>query len=294
MNLKLLLALAVTFVLQSTAVLAQRFYTDHSEILAVLQNRPLVVMLQVEDPRELKRMADKPADLAQYKANVALRNVQIQQLIPRFWTVSSTIEFKPESELPVLEKDKQNAMLVLHYLQQRLGYGGKRADTYLDTKLNLSLIGGRRDVFSFSTPFPPAAITAADIVSALRNLQFQIREEQIRMTKTERPKAKVQLQEYSQRLRTKTLLIDKDRLKKKFTEADLQNVYPYPHQLATPEEIEAAVLAADPRYTYVRNLSSFSFIIDAATGEQLAEVDGDEKWGKGEFTVFKAAVKRGE
>ena len=78
MNLKLLLALAVTFVLQSTAVLAQRFYTDHSEILAVLQNRPLVVMLQVEDPRELKRMADKPADLAQYKANVALRNVQIQ------------------------------------------------------------------------------------------------------------------------------------------------------------------------------------------------------------------------
>lgn len=102
------------------------------------------------------------------------------------------------------------------------------------------------------------------------------------------------MQEYSQRLRTKTLLVEKAELKEKFTAADLQTAYPYPHQLATAEDIEAAVLAADLRYTYVRNLSSFTYIIDAATGEQLAGVAGDAKWGKGEFKQFVAAVKRGD
>ena len=294
MNLKLLLVLTVTLVLQSTGGLAYTLYFTHREILAALQSQPLVVMLQDENPQELKRMADKPAELAQYKASVAMHNNQAQQLIRQFWTVSSNIEFKSESELPALQKDKQHATLVLYRKQLRLGYSDSRVGTFLETEWRLDLAGGRREVYSFDAPLPPTTVTAADIISALRNLQFQIRDEQVRMTKTEQPKAKVQLRDYSQRLRTKTLLIDKEGLKDKFTETNLQKAYPYPHRLATPEEIEAAVLTADPRYTYVRNLSSFTYVIDAATGEQLTGVEGDMKWGAGEFSRFVAAIKRGE
>lgn len=153
----------------------------HGEILAALQSQPLVVMLEVESPKVMERLVDKPTDAAQYKADVMRYNTRMQQLLPRFWTVSPAIEFRPESALPALLKDRQHATLVLYREQQRLGYtdgrGGTSGVTYLDTKWYLSLAGGKRDVFSFTAPMPLSEITAADIVSALRCLQFQIRGE---------------------------------------------------------------------------------------------------------------------
>ncbi|MDO7877410.1 hypothetical protein Q5H93_21900 [Hymenobacter sp. ASUV-10] len=293
MNWKLLLVLLANSLLRPSISPAQSTPAMYKEVLAALESQPLVVLLRDESPQELQKLAKRPTDLAQYKASVALYNSQVQQLIPKIWTLSPAIEFKSEEELEAFKKNKQQATLVLMYTQQRLGsldnmnhtWGG----TYSDTKWLLALMGGRRAVWSLSTVMPPRSVAAYDIVSGLRNLQLKVKAARATPPLDER----AERQEYSQRLRTKTLLIDQTGLPEGLTESELRKIYPYPFQLVTVPEIETAVLAADPHYAYVGNLSNTARIVDTADGAHLAAVvtEGDPQWGKDVFKLFAKQVK---
>jgi hypothetical protein len=122
MKSKSLLLLATALLLQTTAARAQ-FGLGKPKEIALVKSQPLIVILKEEDPKQLKKLAGKPEDLADYKASIADYNSQMRELAPKLWKLSSAVEFKPESELESLRKAKKSQRAVLRHLTFRSGTG---------------------------------------------------------------------------------------------------------------------------------------------------------------------------
>ncbi|RZK24961.1 MAG: XRE family transcriptional regulator [Hymenobacter sp.] len=77
---------------------------DWTQEIAIIKAQPLVVLLNEEDPKELRKLADKPAELAQYKTYVAQYNAQLQQLARELWQFSPAVTFQSEADYQELRK----------------------------------------------------------------------------------------------------------------------------------------------------------------------------------------------
>lgn len=242
--------------------------------LAILRNQSLIVVLKDEEPDKLKKLAKKPAGLTAYKSFITRYNALIQELAPLIWRFSPSVEFKHESEITALAKDKNYQHGVLKHddftVMEHLGGGAARGGAIYSaearTAFLLSITSNGKQRMIAPVPIAPGIVYTSDIIFCLKTLQYQLQE---------RASGKSQMAENGKRLRSKTLLFDEAEINGKLSAADIKQVYPFPFQIVPREAIETAVQGADVRYVCVRIFPvsdgmTAQVIMDPTDGAMLA------------------------
>jgi hypothetical protein len=287
MKSKRLLLITASLLLCSSAVWAQMGLGKPKDI-EVVKSQPLIVVLKDEDPKELKKLADKPDDLSAYKGYIANYNAQVQELVPKLWKFSPSIEFRPASALPALRKAKGGRYGVLqqadlidthrHYNSAGGAPGG------MSNMLNYSYSSEHVSAFTLEVygsgdqdkvwrvSIAPGPIYASDIIFSLRTMQTYM---QSRLDGRSGGDMRAEVAANGKKLPKKVLLIDETDLKDKLTAADLKAAYPLPYEVVPRQTIEQAVASGDARYAYIRMMpvteSIFAqVVVDAATNDLLA------------------------
>ena len=261
--------------------------------LAVIKAQPLVVLLEEEDPNQLKKLADKPDDLTQYKDYVASYNAQMREMAPKLWHYSSTVEFKQKSELEALRKLKNTRTVVLQHTEDKdyVYDNGRMHNRFSQTSsgsavvttMELSVVGDGRQNYQITSAMAPGTVYSSDILFAFRTLQRRLQDEEEgrdRATET-KPQKSARLAEQGQKIRTKIVLIDQADIDQKLTAADIKQLYPFPCQLVPRQTIETAISNADARYVYVRWLT----FAPGNIGPTLIDATDSQVLGLSESTV---------
>ena len=270
---KLFLVLTALFMAKGSVVWAQS-----DKDLAILQGQSLIVVLKDEEPAKLKKLAKKPSELANYKAFILDYNTQIEQLAQQLWRFSPAVEFKHESELPALLKEKAYQHGVLQHDNftsiERISGAGPGGTIYMSEAKTAFLLG----VISQGTqrtiaqmPMAPGVVHTSDIILCLKALQYELQGRASGKTGKEQMMAMMQ---NGKRLRLKTLLLDEAEISAKLSVDDLKQLYPFAHQVVPRETIEAAVKNSDPRCACVRIMpistsSMVQVVMDIADGAIL-------------------------
>ncbi|RZL05210.1 MAG: hypothetical protein EOO62_19660 [Hymenobacter sp.] len=255
---------------------------DWSAEVASIKAQPLVVVLTEEDPKELRQLANRPTELAQYKTYVAQYNAQLQQLAPRLWQFSPAVVFKSEADYQELRQAKGTKTAVLHQTRQRLGRQLNGLEADLVAWMELELVGNGDHENVWHGPSSPTVLYTSDIVFTFKNMQRDLHQKARDAGKTVSNRtgvARLMLQDvqHAQQLKTKTLLLNRAEVPDQLTVAEIARDYPFPVQVVPLPAIEAAVLAGDARYAYVRWLTVTAglvgpSIIDEADGHRLTTV----------------------
>ncbi|RZK34569.1 MAG: hypothetical protein EOO57_10855 [Hymenobacter sp.] len=305
--------------LRINLVSAQLF--QHHYSFDLIKSQPLVVLLPEEDPKELRKLANKPEELADYKAYVAYYSKQMRVLAPRYWKYSPTVEFRPESALKEIRAAQGQRTVVLRYETHVNGasttgyhstYKGSRQVAYME----LTTPGSGDQNLEADSPAPLDIMYPSDMVFALRTIQRQLETEEKRAAKAATGRSRQDILQEERALnaavdkadaeliRSRTLLIAEGDLDPKLTAEGIRQFYPYPYQVVPRATIEAAVQAGDTRYTYARRLCQSvevigPFLIDAATSRTLAiantggvDAGSKELIDKEVFKIYAAYVKR--
>jgi len=304
-----LLLLTAGLALTAGGARAQAFLpkpADDAPELALLEIKPLVVLLQVPDEKQLRKLAHKPADLTQYQAYLAQYNAQLKELVPRLWKFSSAVEFRPETDYETLRKDRENRTPVLRYREldlskyRRPGSGsfGKPAVSLgsgLAGEMQLCVVGRNKEKTVKSEPVPVGAMYASDIISALRSLQADLKITAAQAAHQlsygqEQAADMIRLIKATKLLQTKILLLNQAELQDNLSPADIARFYPYPFEVVSLATIEAAVLAGDARYTYARRMAVIGAegpaILDVATGYRIVYEESELGIGEKQFRKF--------
>lgn len=283
MKAKILLSLAAAISLCSSTAWAQMGFGKPKDI-AVLKGRPLVVVLKDEDPKEVKKLGKKPEELADYKASIADYNKQMQELAPKLWKFSPSVEFKHEADLEALRKSKTTQYGVLKHADFVLGHrhtmngpGGTTnpANVYYSSEhvsaLLLQVLGDGDESKVWRVQLAPGPIYTSDLIFSLASMQTYV---QSRADGRKGSEMREEIAQNSKKLPTKTLLIDEEDLKRGLTAADIKLVYPFPYQVVPRSTIESAAASYDPRYAYVRLLPitegmMVQVAVDAASSDMM-------------------------
>jgi hypothetical protein len=314
MKVKALLSLTAAILLQAAAARAQ-FGLGKPKEIALVKNQPLIVMLKEEDLKQLKKLASKPEDLADYKASIADYNSQMRELAPKLWKLSSAVEFKPESELENLRKAKKTQRAVLRHLTFSLGHRHRMlgapmnsfnvADFYYTTEqvsaLVIDLLGDGDENHVGRIQIAAGPVYPSDMIFSLKHLQTYL---QGRADGRSNGDMREEIARNGKKLPTKTLLIDETDVKNKLTAADIKQVYPFPYQVVPRTTIEKAVADGDAHYAYIRLLPAtetvtVQVVVDAASADlmgmslpsrmQVVGVNTGSSIGKGNFKDFAKA-----
>lgn len=312
---KHLLLLAAGLLLTTSNAWAQLGWGKPKDVAAV-KSQPLVVVLKDEDPSQLKKLAKKPEELADYKAYIADYNARMQELAPKLWQFSPSVEFKQESELPALRKAKGPQRGVLQHLNFRLSHrhsmngpavaGGPSNFFYTSEQVSALVIdvtgnGDQHQVWRVQ--LAPGPVYTSDIIFSLKGLQTYL---QARADGRKGGDMREEMAKNGKKLRTKTLLFDEEDIKGKLTAADIKQAYPFPYQIVPRATIEAAAASADAHYACVRLLPATENIMvqavfDTADGAllgmsmpntmRLMGVGGGTAIGKGNLKDFAEAAR---
>lgn len=254
---KRLCLLAAGLLLTTSTAWAQMGFGKPKDVTAV-KSQPLVVVLKEEDPGQLKKLAKKPDDLADYKAYIADYNAKMQELAPKLWQFSPSVEFRHEAELPALRKAKGPQRGVLQHLNFNLiahtgGVGNRLGGiSYVSehvSALVVEVVGNGDEHQVWRVQLAPGPIYTSDIIFSLKNMQTYL---QARADGRNGSDMRAELAKNGKKLRTKTLLFDEEDIKGKLTAADIKQAYPFPYQVVPRAAIEAAAASADARYACVR------------------------------------------
>ena len=280
MKAKFLLSLVAVVSLHSSAAWAQMGFGKPKDI-AIVKSHPLVVILKDEDPKELKKLAKKPEELADYKASIVDYNKQIQELAPKLWKFSPSVEFKHESDLEALRKTKDTQAGVLKHADFILGHrhhykgAGGMDYSYSSSEhisaLVLQVMGDGDDNKVWRVQLAPGPIYTSDIIFSIASIQTYI---QSRADGRKGKEMREEIAENSKKLPGKTLLIDEEDLKRGLTATDIKLVYPFPYQVVPRSAIETAAASYDNRYAYIRLLPlvegmMVQVAVDAATSDMM-------------------------
>ena len=261
---KLSLILSISlFVCQS---LKAQFPTSEELLLKDGENikkNILVVILLSEDEKYLKNLTKKkPEEVNTYKNQIQNYNTNIQLLAPQMIHISKGIQFKSLTEIAQMTyEDRANCTFML------LGYcspafndwsempridfhckaGPKKGiesfydiESLFDTKLKYYLRWefynvnekGKSSQLVFYKNLPNIFVSKSDIAYGLNQTQL----------KFECVFSKKNNEFNSQILKEKTLLINKDNLDEKTTEAGIKANYQYKFEIVTQEEFDKAIL----------------------------------------------------
>lgn len=216
-----------------------------------LKYRPLIVML-----KEAKSDQEKPY--------VEYYNQAIQRAVRNFWIFNDSIVFMPRSQVQSLHKSGNTSYGVMQFaLWEVREYKSDKwsknsfmhryqSDSWIRTILAVGLI---EKAFQRALPYiyynhlPNIYPSEGDLVCAMQQIQSYL---QYRLEGKKARDMREEIEQNAYKLKEKTLLMDKEEVSKKLTDADIKAAYPYPYKLAGYEEIEKAILSRDPKYAYVQ------------------------------------------
>ncbi len=300
---------------QVTAARAQ-FGMGKPKEIAVVKSQPLIVILKEEDPKQLKKLASKPEELADYKAGIADYNTQMRDLAPKLWKLSSGVEFKSENELETLRKAKKTQRAVLRHLSFALPHRHRMpgvpmgstdmVNFYYTTEqisaVVIDLLGEGDENHVGRIQIAAGPVYPSDMIFSIKYLQIYL---QGRAEGRSNGDMREDVMRNGKRIATKTLLIDEGDVKNKLTAADIKQVYPYPYQIVPRTTIEKAVADGDAHYAYIRLLPAtetitVQVVVDAANSEllgmsipsriQMMGISSGSSVGKGNLKDFAQAA----
>lgn len=224
---------------------------DQATEKKLLQSQPLLIQLQREDPKELKRRASEPANLQAYKEHVAYVNELLRQVAGRLWTLSPNVEFKYEDEIEALVAANTGQLNVLTYGPLSLATSPPGMKHSWDPS-GVSLPGGRTSLSGFELkiyvkkvvfsihkePVLSETLQVSDVVYCIRMLEQYARGNNMVLAKWEG--------------KPRTLLLCQDYRAPNLTDEQIKQVYPYPYEFVSRAAYEKAVQEAAPEYAFVR------------------------------------------
>lgn len=268
--------------------LASPFTVSKVEDIAFVKNRPLVVALESEDPAILKNFKKYPKDLQKYKDEIATKNQELREAITEFWTFTERLpQFLNMEEALTLRKAgkaivlranghgfdyyRRNAQYIRSYgsnldeMQARrianlppINKGINALNPGMYRKSNeasyLELLVSQKERGLVTVYLPADTTSKIDFVYGIQQMQYVLN--YLQEGKDIR-KFKAQLHQNHKELKDKILLIAREDLDQKITEADIKKIYPYPFEICDREKIEQAILSKSPNYAYVQLVISF-------------------------------------
>ncbi|MBL4735622.1 MAG: hypothetical protein JKY18_09860 [Flavobacteriales bacterium] len=88
-----------------------------------IMSRTLIVELDEEDPKEIKRLTRKekknPGVTAIYRNNIKLHNEALQEYLPKYWKLHDKIEFRKPAEVWALIKAKDENYAILQVAEHQ-------------------------------------------------------------------------------------------------------------------------------------------------------------------------------
>lgn len=279
--------------LVSTAQISPKFYGEVKE-LKELQSRTLIVEILEEDPKTLKKL-DKPKkqkELSDYKLFIKQFNEELKIYAAKYWKLNTKIEFKTQTEVLALNKDKNKSFAVLRYynLQDNNNHGA-------DTKLSVGAIVYTRIESSLNQPdskiYLPIRpdskdkfLLEADYKYALETLQANVKwivsnDKVLNFDKY----ADKMSDDNCSKLKGKTLLVGNDMMMKNRTQAEAKTNYGGDLKFVSESDLNNAVVNKSKNTAVLysipygilkvgsviqlANIVFFKVIVDCETGEIL-------------------------
>jgi len=249
-----------------------------------IKKRTLILLLEEEDEKILKKLAKKPDELKFYKDEIVRLNADLTEIAAKFWTFTSGPVTKTRTEVEALKASKDKKYTVLAFDRYKATdwardfYGVNRyaINSKLIGALFIDLIEEFEEHKSVSIQNLPNLVpTKGDLAAGLEMMQNYLN---ARLAGKKRKDTMDEVKENGAQLKSKTLLLDKEDLKGKLKPADIKAAYPFNYKIVDYGEIEKAILEKDSQYAFVQivplSLGTLSFehiILDAGTGKALSQ-----------------------
>lgn len=226
------------------------FKRERGQETQLLKTQPLLVLLKQEDPKQLKKLARRPAEPQAYQQQLAHGNEVLQQAA-KIWTLSPAVEFKTEAELEALLTANAGQLNVLDF--ETVGYRTSPApmrhswDTAppIDLSAALKLPSVRLRVFQKKTDFliheePVLSSTPheSDLIYCVKMVEAMAAHPTLSRTKAGATPPK--------------LLLCQDDRAAGLTDAQIKSAYPYPYEFLARADFEKAVRDGAPGAAFVR------------------------------------------
>lgn len=276
------LVLFALLVLNAGFVQAQMGFGKPEDV-AEIKKRPLLVMLEEEDPKKVSKLSKKPDELAVYQNEIKRVNDALKEAV-KYWTFHSHVEFKTRSEIKALQESRNKSFGVLSFTRyrvedwhtnfatspgsarQRVFFDGNKGSltTFESYWLSQRYVTAKRDIASvyidliegvengrpvYLQNLPNLFPTLGDLVFGVQMVQSYL---EGRLSGKNRSEGMEDLKERAGVLKQKTLLIDKDDVKGNLTSDDISENYQYKYQLTDYSTIEKAILDKDKNFAYVQ------------------------------------------
>ncbi|WP_055446168.1 hypothetical protein [Lacinutrix mariniflava] len=274
-------------ILSFTNIYAQ-FGMPKAEDANKIQKRTLLVVLDEVDERLKKKINKKPEKFQKYADEINLYNENLKSAIENTWTFSTEIRYVTQTKFLEIKKDKKQKKLYAYFSNKiqrnpsRIISDSYYADAPDIYTINIGLADEKKAIHSmmYSTSHP----SEADLTFISQQFQNLLTSLQQAEGKKYRKEMKATMAKNSQKLKTKTLLLDKEFVDKKLI-SKIDKIYKYDYKLTDRETIDKAILAKDSKYAYVRAFPMFQqnggnksilkvskliyiqYVIDAENGE---------------------------
>jgi hypothetical protein len=259
----------------------QYFMLGKADEVKEVQKRPVVIMLEEEEPKLLNKLTKKPDQLKFYKSEIKRANEAMIELAGQLWTFNAAPTVKTRSEVYKLKdgKNKEFAVIAFNrievYLWEKSGSFRYLASSKVIATLSVDLIENLdRGHPVFYQNLPNIYPTKGDLALGFQLMQNFLK---ARLEGKRRNEISDEAAENKSLLSSKTLLLDKEDIKKGLTAAQIKEVYPYPVKVVDYGEIETAILERNKDIAVVQIIpltvglpANAHIVMSTADGKSLA------------------------
>lgn len=266
--------------LVSNGINAQYFRLGKMNEVKEVQKRKVILMLEEEDPKVVKKLSKNPAEFTDYQTEIKRANEAMIEVVSKFWTFNSAPVAKTKSEVDKLKESKNTdyAILALERSKvssyQKVGLYRYEIASKVIATLFIDLIenlGEGTPVYYQNLPnvFP----SKGDMAIGIEMMQNFMN---ARLAGKKRNEISDEADENKSLLASKTLLIDKEDLKKGITQAEIKEAYPHSAKVVDYSEIESAILNRNKNFAVVQIIplmtgvqANAHIVIDTEDGKSL-------------------------
>ena len=258
-----------------------------------LKKQVLLVALEEENPKIVKKLSKKKEELEFYKNQIEGNNTALKNAVENYWKYSSSVEFKPYSEALKMRDENKEKYALMSYFKyveydqyNSTGAGWNRngggfsynpGTHYSEAVNTITQITLTLSDTKLTACLPTLYVSKADAVYGVQQLQYVVSTLQKDENATLKTVYSKDIPKNGFELKNKTLLFDKEDLDKGLTESTIKKIYPYPFKIVSMQEIEKAILNKEPGIAYVMITASpgakgnifIHYITDAEGGKIL-------------------------
>jgi hypothetical protein len=240
----------------SNAGYSQYFRLGKANEVSEVKGRPLLLMLEEEDPKVISKLSKNSAELESYKNEIKRVNEELTAIVNKFWSFNDLPTIKTKTEINKLkgEKNKQYAVLSLNRVKVT-SWAKDGAYRYaIDSKVIATMFIDLIENLDKGNPvyyqnLPNVFPTQGDMALGIQMMQNFL---QARLDGKKRNEISDEANENKSLLVGKTLLIDREDIKTGLTQAQIKEAYPYAFKVVSYKEIEDAILERDKNYAIVQ------------------------------------------